>query len=70
MKGACVDCSYYVAAGQGGHFCGNTRYVDPVTGEAVIPCRDIRSIPMIFAYLSGGCGRNGRFFTSKQEEQT
>ena len=66
MKGACVDCIWYEAIGSGGHFCGNVRYIDPVTGEAVTPCRDIRNVPTGLAYLSGGCGRSGRFFSPKE----
>lgn len=66
MKGACVNCIHYESGGQhGGHFCKHIEYVDPVTGEAITPCREIRGVPTIISYFTGGCGRGGRFFKEK-----
>jgi len=63
MKGACIACKHHVHSG-GGHLCQSPKFADPVTGEAVKACRQLREVP----WWVGGCGRNGKFFVSKVEE--
>lgn len=66
MNGTCVGCKHSEIGNGNIHLCKHPKFFNPVTGAAESSCKLLRSQPHLVSFITGYCGRNGRFFQSKE----
>ena len=66
MNGTCIGCKHSEVGNGNVILCKHPKFFNPVTGAAEVACKLLRSHNHTLSYLSGYCGRNGRFFQSKE----